>query len=94
MIAFGTSDFSAAQTAAASALDTLSTQTGSSLHGLLHCTAVGDTLLQLCSDVLSNQLSVQVGAADLNDVQSDGLAQLGFDLLTQLFDLLAALADQ
>ena len=45
------------------------------------------------SEVLSNQLSVQVRAANFHNVQSNGLAQLGFDLLAQLLDLLATLAD-
>ena len=93
VIAFAAGDFSTAQTAAAGALDALSTQTGGGLHGLLHSAAEGDALFQLLSDVLSNQLCVQVRAADLNDVQIHGLAQTSFHVLAQIFDLSASLTD-
>ena len=93
MIGFASGDLGAAQTAAAGALDALGAQTGRALDGLLHCTAEGDTLLELRGNVLCDELCVQVGAADLNDVEGNGLAKLGFDLLTQDFDLRAALAD-
>ena len=93
MIGFASGDLGAAQTAAAGALDALGAQTGRALDGLLHCAAEGDTLLELLRDVLSDELSVQIRGADLNDVQSDGLAKLGFDLLAQGLDLRAALAD-
>ena len=93
MIGFASGDLSAAQTAAAGALDALCAESGRSLDGLLHRAAEGDTLLQLCGDVLRDELRVQVGAADFNDVEGDSLAELGFDLLAQGLDLRAALAD-
>ena len=95
MVGLGAGDLSAAQTAGAHALDALGAEARGTLHGLLHGPAEGDTLLQLGGDVLGHQLRVQVGAADLDDVQSDllAVAELVLDGLTQLLDLLAALAD-
>ena len=93
MIGFASGDLGAAQTAAAGALDALRAQTGRALDGLLHGTAEGDTLFELRGDVLRDELRVHVGAADLNDVEGDRLAELGFHLLAQDFDLRAALAD-
>src|SRR5699024_10190407 len=77
VVALGAGDFGAAQTAGAGNLDALGTQAGGLLHGLLHGPAKGDPLLQLLSNVLSHQLSVQVGAANLHDVQVHALAQPG-----------------
>ena len=54
---------------------------------------MGDTLLQLLSDVLSHQLSVHVGVLHLNDVQLHLLADHLLHSQTILLDLLAALAD-
>ena len=93
MVALGAGDLSAAQTAAAGDLDALGTQTGGLLHGLLHGAAEGDTLLQLLGDVLGHQLSVQVGGANLNDVQVHALAELGFHFLAQVLDFGASLTD-
>ena len=93
MIALGAGDFSAAQTAAAGNLDALGTQTGSLLHSLLHSPAEGDTLLQLLSDVFSDQLCVQVRRPNLNDVQVHALAQTSFHVLAQILDLGTGLAD-
>ena len=60
--------------------------------------AEGNTSLELCSDVLSDKLCVEVGAADLDDVQSDALAELLLQLQLvcvgrQLFESLALLLD-
>ena len=93
MIGFASGDLGAAQTAAAGALDALRAQTGRALDGLLHGTAEGDTLFELRGDVLRDELCVEVRGTDFDDVQSDGLAKLGFDLLAEHFDLRAALAD-
>ena len=93
MIGFASGDLGAAQTAAAGALDALCAQTGRALDSLLHGTAEGDTLFKLCGDVLRDELCVEVRGTDFDDVQSDGLAKLGFDLLAEHFDLRAALAD-
>ena len=82
MIALGTSDISAAQTAGAHCLDALCGNGGtiagahSIAHALLHGTTEGHTVLQLTSDVLSNQLSVGSSALDLDDIDDNGLAIL------------------
>ena len=93
MIGLAAGDFRAAQTAAAGALDALRAQTGRSLHRLLHGATEGNSLFELRSDVLSDELCVEVGAANLDDVQSDALAELLLQLQTELFNLLTALAD-
>ena len=62
-------------------------------HGVLHRTAEADALLKLLRDVLGNQLRVGVGGADLDDRESDGLADQLFHFLAETLDLLAALAD-
>ena len=59
----------------------------------LDAAAEGNSLLELSRDVLRDELRVQIGAADLNDVEGDGLAELLLDGLAQLFDVFAALAD-
>ena len=99
MIALGTSDISAAQTAGAHCLDALcgNGRTIAGAHGiahaLLHGTAEGHTVLQLTSDVLSNQLSVGSSALDLDDIDDNGLAILLGQLVLQCNALFAALAD-
>ena len=55
--------------------------------------AEADALLKLLGDVLSDELGVGIGGADLNDGEGDGLADHLLDLLAQSLDLLAALAD-
>ena len=52
-----------------------------------------DTLFELLGNVLSDELSVHVGIADLDDVELDLLADHLFHSQTILLDLLAALAD-
>src|SRR5699024_5082736 len=74
-------------------LDALGAQAGGPLHGLLHGPAEGDPLLQLGGDVLGHQLGVQVGAADLDDVQGNALANHALDQQPQPLNLGAALAD-
>ena len=77
VIALGTSDISAAQTAGAHCLDALCGN-GCAIagahgiaHALLHGTAEGHAVLQLTSDILSNQLSVGSSALDLDDVDDN-----------------------
>ena len=93
MIVLAAGDLTAAQTAAAVALDALGAGAHSSAHGILHGAAVRDTLLQLSGDVLGHQLRVHIGVADLDDVQLHGLADQLLHVLAILLDLLAALAD-
>ena len=89
----GAGDLTAAQTAAAVALDALGAGAHSAAHGVLHGAAVGDTLLQLGGDVLSHQLCIHIGVANLDDVQLHGLTDQLLHVLAVLLDLLAALAD-
>ena len=93
MIGFAAGDLGAAQTAGAGALDALGTQTGGLLHGLLHRAAERNALFELRGDVLGHELRIEVGAADLNDVDVDGLVDHLFDLLAEDLDVGAALAD-
>ena len=74
VIVLGAGDLTTAQTTGAVDLDALGAGTHGTAHGILHGTAVGDTLLQLSGDVLGHQLSVHIGVADLDDVQLHGLA--------------------
>ena len=89
----GTGDLSAAKTSAYAGLDALCAEAHGATDALLHCTAEGDTLLQLLSNVLCHQLSRQIRLPDFHDVDVDGLADHGLNLLTELVDLRTTLAD-
>ena len=93
MIGLAASDFSAVQTAAALDLDALSAHAHCTAHALLHCAAESDALFQLSCNVLSYQLCIGVRVLDLDDVEGYRLAQHLLHFLTELFDVLAALAD-
>ena len=93
MVALGTGNFSTAETAAALDLDAACAHSHGTTHSVLHCAAEADALLELLCNVLSNQLSVGVGSANLNDGESNGLADELLYFEAQLLDLLAALAD-
>ena len=83
---------------AAGALDTnaLGASLASGLDGLAHGATEGDTALELLSDGLGNQVGVELGTLDLDDVDGDlALGDLG-DLLevgAEVVDLGALLAD-
>ena len=89
----GPGDFRAAKTSADAGLDALGAQAHGAADALLHGAAEGDTLLQLLRDVLCHQLSGQIRLPDFHNVDVDGLADHGLNLLTELVDLGAALAD-
>ena len=93
MIALAAGDLSAAEAAAAGALDALCAEAGGTLDSLLYRAAEGNSLFELSRDVLRDELCVQIGAADLNDVEGNGLAELLLDGLAQLLDVFATLAD-
>ena len=93
MIALASSDLGAGKSTAYLYLDTLSAQLHCSADGLLHSSSEGDSVLQIVSDLLSYQLSVDVGVLYLNDVDSNALADLLLDALAELIDLSAALTD-
>src|SRR5580704_3033348 len=63
------------------------------LHGALHGAAEGHAPLELLSDRLGHELSVEFGLADLDDVDDDiGVGEVR-DFLPQLLDIGALLAD-
>src|SRR5690606_18858451 len=87
------SDFGAAQTARDVDADALGAQAHGRLHRTLHGAAERDTALQLLSDVLGDQLSVGFRLADLDDVQVNFAFGASGDVLAQLLDVSALLAD-
>ena len=93
MVALASGDLGAAETAAAHDLDALGAHAHGTADGILHGAAEADALLQLLGDVLGHKLSVGIGGAHLNDGDGDLLADHLGDLLLELGDLLAALAD-
>ena len=93
MIALAAGNVCTAQTAGASCLDALSTALHSTADALLHSAAESDAALQLTGNVLSNQLSIGVNVVNLNDVHVHALADHLAQLLLQVCDLSAALAD-
>src|SRR5436190_828453 len=86
-------DLGAAQAARAVDADALGAQAHGRLHGALHGAAEGDAALELLGDVLGNQRGIDLGLADLDDVQSHfALGHLG-EIGAQLLDVGALLAD-
>src|SRR5476649_2830890 len=86
-------DLGAAQAARAVDADTLGTQAHGRLHGALHGAAEGDTALELLGDVLGDQRRVDLGLADLDDVEGHfAVGHLG-EIAAQLLDVGALLAD-
>ncbi|CDE04295.1 folylpolyglutamate synthase [Anaerotruncus sp. CAG:390] len=100
MIVLGTGDLGAAETAAAGDLDSAGTESHRVADRHLHSTAERDTAFKLTGNVLCNELGVEVGAADLNNVEGhrDLLAALVladdlFNLRLEDFDILTAATD-
>src|SRR5919201_5430413 len=62
-------------------------------HGLLEHLAEGDALLELLGDGIGDELRVDLGHADLDDVHLHRLARALAQRLPELFDLGAALPD-
>ena len=93
MVLFGTRDLSAVQTAAELDLDALRAELEGTADGLLHGSAERDAAFELSGDGLGDELCVEVGLLDLDDVDGRGDAGEGFDLALQFVDLGALLAD-
>ena len=93
MIVLGAGDIRAAQTAADGDLHAL----GASLHGpldaLLHRAAESNALFQLLGDVFSDQLRIGVGVLHVHHADVHGVAHELFHFGLQVFDTLAAAAD-
>src|SRR5882757_3473211 len=86
-------DLGAAQAARAVDADALGAQAHGRLHGALHGAAEGDPALELLGNVLGDQCGVDLGLADLDDVQRHfALGHLG-QVAAQLLDVGALLAD-
>src|SRR6478672_6797668 len=92
-IPLGPRDLDAVEPSRAHDLDALRAQPHRILHRALHRAAEHDPFLQLLRDRVGDQLRVDLGLADLLDVEADlgthHLAQLG----AQRLDVLALLAD-
>src|SRR5262249_51927193 len=86
-------DFGAAETARAVDADAFGAEAHRRLNGALHGAAERDAALKLLGDRFSDQGGVQFRLADFDDVDDDvGIGDLG-DLLAQLVDVGALLAD-
>src|SRR3546814_1893470 len=64
------------------------------LHRALHRAAEGDAAFELVGNALRDELRVDLGFADLDDVQRHVAARHRAELLAQLFDVGALLADR
>src|SRR5688572_13074143 len=86
-------DFGAAETARAIDADAFGAKPHRRLHGALHGAAECDAALELLRNRFSDQLGIELGFADLDDVDDDvALGEFG-DALAQLLDVGALLAD-
>src|ERR1700676_3414193 len=86
-------DLGAAEATRAVDADAAGAQPHGRLHRALHGAPKGDTALELLRDRFSHQLRVELRLPDLDDVDHDiGIGELG-DLLAQLLDVGALLAD-
>src|SRR5713101_4373332 len=92
-IPFHPRDFGAAETARAVDTNALGAKTHRRLHRALHGAAERDTALELLRDRFGDQRGVELGLADLDDVDDDvGGGDVG-NALAQLVDIGALLAD-
>src|SRR5690606_33130186 len=92
-VPFHARDFRAAETAAAVDTDAFGAQAHRRLNRTLHGAAESDATLELLSDRLSDQLGIDLGLADLDDVEVRvDLGHVG-QLLAKLLDVGALLAD-
>src|SRR3954462_1279868 len=93
VIAFDARDLGAAETAAALDLDALRAHAHRALHCALHRATERDALRELARDVVGDELRVELRTLDLFDVDADLLAREVRELVAQLVDLSALLAD-
>src|SRR5690348_18322761 len=70
-VPFGARDLGAAETAGAGDPDAFGAEAKRRLHRALHRAAEGDAALKLVGDALRDELGVDLGLADLDDVQAD-----------------------
>ena len=93
-VPFGARDFRAAKTAGDVDADADGAETQCRLHGALHGAAEGDAALELLGDAFGDQRRVDLGLADLDDVQVDFRLGETAEIRADALDLLALLADQ
>ncbi len=92
-IPFDTGDFGAAQAAGAGDADAQRAQAHGGLHRALHHAAEGDAAFKLLGDVLGHQLGVDLGLADLDDVEMHLVGGEFLHVILQFLDVGALLAD-
>src|ERR1700704_3033954 len=92
-IPFHARDFGAAQTARAVDTNALGAKAHRRLHRALHGAAERDAALELLRDRFGDQRGVELGLADFDDVDDDVRGGDIGDLLAQLVDVGALLAD-
>ena len=96
MVVLNACDFRAAETTAAGDLDTLCAEAHRSADGLLHSTAEGGSLLKLERDAFRNELCIEIGVLDFNNVDNNVFSrhfENACDVELQLVDFRAAAAD-
>src|SRR5574338_371289 len=93
VIAFDARDLRAAQPAARLHLDALRAHAHRTLHRALHGATERDTLLQLVPDVVRHELCIQLGTLDFFDIDRDFALRQVRELIAQLVDFGALLAD-
>jgi len=92
-IPFHARDFRAAETAGAVDADAFGAEPHGRLHGALHGAAESDAALELLRDRLGDQLRIELGLADFDDVDDHvAVGELGHRL-AQLLNVGALLAD-
>src|SRR5690242_3875614 len=92
-VPFGARDLRAAETARASDTNALGAETQRRLHCALHGAAKRNTALELIGNALRDELGVDLGLADLDDVQAHFGAGHLAELFLELLDVRALLAD-
>jgi len=90
---FTTSNVGATETTGALNTDTFSTESPWPFNGLLHGAAESDTAFELESDVLSNELSFDLGLLHLLNIEENFFAGELRELFFDLFDFLSLATD-
>ena len=92
-VSLASRDFRAAQAAGNLDLDSLGAEAHRAADRLLHRTAERNAALQLLRDILGDERRVEVGLANLGDVDIDVLLRLALEAVLDLLDARAAAAD-
>ena len=87
MIMLGTGNFCSAKTSAAGDLDSACAKTHGVADSHLHRAAECHTTFKLTGNVLSNELSVEIGVADLDHVKGNGNLLSALILADELLNL-------